>query len=332
MTREPGGTELGEQVRQLLLDPKTGKLDARAEALLFAASRAQTVTTIIRPALAEGKIVICDRYVDSSLAYQGWARGLGEQDVLTLNVWATQGLFPDLVILLHVEPELGLAALDRGARPDGAGGPGLPREGLRRVPEDRGGAPGAVRRDGCRRPQAEVFESVKEALERVLKDRDDGDPPRPDGSGRTRPGSIAAVSAVLDRVPGQEAAMAFLTGAAERPHHAYVFAGPEGSGKSIAARAFAAALLCPDGRVRRVPALPAGARGPSPERVPGRARGPRHPRGHHPRGGLDARLPDRARAGPQGVPDPRGGSPVARRGRHAAEGAGGAARRHRASC
>ena len=63
---------------------------------------------MIRPALAEGKIVICDRYVDSSLAYQGWARGLGEPDVLTLNVWATQGLFPDLVILLHLEPERGL--------------------------------------------------------------------------------------------------------------------------------------------------------------------------------------------------------------------------------
>jgi dTMP kinase len=66
------------------------------------------VTTVIRPALAEGKVVICDRYIDSSLAYQGDARGLGEQDVLTLNVWATQGLFPDLVILLHLEPEAGL--------------------------------------------------------------------------------------------------------------------------------------------------------------------------------------------------------------------------------
>jgi dTMP kinase len=108
VTREPGGTPLGEQVRGLLLDPATGKLDARTEALLFAAARAQTVSTVIRPALAEGKIVICDRYVDSSLAYQGWGRGLGEQDVLTLNVWATQGLFPDLVILLHLEPERGL--------------------------------------------------------------------------------------------------------------------------------------------------------------------------------------------------------------------------------
>jgi dTMP kinase len=108
VTREPGGTELGEKIREILLDPGTGKVDARSEALLFAAARAQTVTSVIRPALAEGKVVICDRYVDSSLAYQGWARGLGEQDVLTLNVWATQGLFPDLVILLHVEPERGL--------------------------------------------------------------------------------------------------------------------------------------------------------------------------------------------------------------------------------
>jgi dTMP kinase len=108
VTREPGSTELGEKIRGVLLDPKTGKLDARTEALLFAAARAQMVASVIRPALADGKVVLCDRYVDSSLAYQGWGRGLGEQDVLTLNVWATQGLFPDLVILLHVEPERGL--------------------------------------------------------------------------------------------------------------------------------------------------------------------------------------------------------------------------------
>ncbi|HEY2803300.1 MAG TPA: dTMP kinase [Actinomycetota bacterium] len=108
VTREPGGTPVGEQVRKLLLDPDTGRIEPRTEALLFSASRAQHVATVIRPALAEGKVVICDRYVDSSLAYQGVARGLGEPDVLTLNVWATQGLFPDLVILLHLEPELGL--------------------------------------------------------------------------------------------------------------------------------------------------------------------------------------------------------------------------------
>lgn len=107
VTREPGGTEVGERLRELLLSRETGHVEPRTEALLFAASRAQHVATVIRPALSEGKVVICDRYIDSSLAYQGWARGLGEPDVLTLNVWATQGLFPDLVILLHLEPEAG---------------------------------------------------------------------------------------------------------------------------------------------------------------------------------------------------------------------------------
>ena len=123
VTREPGGTTAGERIRDVLLDPQTGGLDPRAEALLFAASRAQTVTNVIRPALAAGKVVICDRYVDSSLAYQGWARGLGEQDVLTLNVWATQGLFPDVVVLLHLEPEKGLLrSTDRPDRMELEGG------------------------------------------------------------------------------------------------------------------------------------------------------------------------------------------------------------------
>jgi dTMP kinase len=108
-TREPGGTGFGDRLRETILDPATGTVDPRAEALVFAAARAQLVTTVIRPALDEGKLVLCDRFIDSSVAYQGVARGLGEQDVLTLNAWATQGLFPDLVILLHIEPEEGLA-------------------------------------------------------------------------------------------------------------------------------------------------------------------------------------------------------------------------------
>ena len=177
VTREPGGTELGERIRQLLLDPNTGKLDARAEALLFAASRAQTVTTIIRPALGEGKTVICDRYVDSSLAYQGWARGLGEQDVLTLNVWATQGLFPDLVLLLHVEPELGLLrsteAPDR-MELEGQDFHAKVSDAYLKIAEEHPERFVVIDAD---RPQTEVFESVKEALGRVLKDRDEGDPP-----------------------------------------------------------------------------------------------------------------------------------------------------------
>jgi dTMP kinase len=109
VTREPGGTGFGDRLRQAVLDPTTGKVDPRAEALVFAAARAQLVTTVIRPALEEGKIVLCDRFVDSSLAYQGTGRGLGEPDVLTLNAWATQGLFPDLVILLNLDPEEGLS-------------------------------------------------------------------------------------------------------------------------------------------------------------------------------------------------------------------------------
>jgi dTMP kinase len=109
ITREPGGTGFGDRLRDAVLDPTTGKVDPRAEALVFAAARAQLVSTVIRPALEEGKIVLCDRFVDSSLAYQGTGRGLGEPDVLTLNAWATQGLFPDLVILLNLDPEEGLS-------------------------------------------------------------------------------------------------------------------------------------------------------------------------------------------------------------------------------
>ncbi|HZA27139.1 MAG TPA: dTMP kinase [Actinomycetota bacterium] len=109
MTREPGGTDLGERLRDALLQSNIGTIDPRAEAMLFSAARAQHVASVIRPALEDGKVVLCDRYIDSSLAYQGAARGLGEADVLSLNVWATQGLFPDLVILLDVEPEAGLA-------------------------------------------------------------------------------------------------------------------------------------------------------------------------------------------------------------------------------
>jgi dTMP kinase len=112
VTREPGGTGFGDRLREAILDPTTGTVDPRAEALVFAAARAHLVSSVIRPGLDEGKVVLCDRFVDSSVAYQGYGRGLGEQDVLTLNAWATQGLFPDLVILLHLEPEEGLARSD----------------------------------------------------------------------------------------------------------------------------------------------------------------------------------------------------------------------------
>ncbi|HZD87655.1 MAG TPA: dTMP kinase [Gaiellaceae bacterium] len=102
LTREPGGTELGEHVRELLLaGPSMGPW---AEAALFAASRAQHVEEVIRPALARGADVVCDRYVDSSLAYQGIARGLGVEEVLELNLRVTGGLLPDVTFLLLLDP------------------------------------------------------------------------------------------------------------------------------------------------------------------------------------------------------------------------------------
>lgn len=106
-TREPGGTPIGEKLRSLVLDHGHGDVDARTEALMFAAARAAHVEQLILPALARGAAVVCDRYVDSSVAYQGVGRSLGTDEVLTLNRWATGGLRPDLTILLDVDPRAG---------------------------------------------------------------------------------------------------------------------------------------------------------------------------------------------------------------------------------
>lgn len=108
LTREPGGTDLAERVRELLLDPRS-RVDPRAEALLYAAARSSHVEDVLRPAVERGAVVLCDRYIDSSIVYQGVARGLGEDVVADLNRWATAGLVPDLVVLLDVEPAAGLA-------------------------------------------------------------------------------------------------------------------------------------------------------------------------------------------------------------------------------
>jgi dTMP kinase len=106
ITREPGGTILGEAVRNVLLDPRYHGMSARAEALLYAAARAQLVEEVIRPALDDGQVVLCDRYIDSSLAYQGYGRDLGTDDIITLNVWATECLFPDLTLFLDLDDEI----------------------------------------------------------------------------------------------------------------------------------------------------------------------------------------------------------------------------------
>ncbi|MGZ8637318.1 MAG: dTMP kinase, partial [Actinomycetota bacterium] len=175
VTREPGGTTVGEELRRVLLDHQTGHLEPKTEALLFAASRAQHVTTVIRPALADGKFVICDRYIDSSVAYQGWARGLGEQDVLTLNVWATQGLFPDLVLLLHLEPEAGLMrSLEEPDRIEMEGGDFHAKvaDAYLRIAEEHPERFVVIDADDT--PE-KVHDRVVEAMQRVLKEREGGE-------------------------------------------------------------------------------------------------------------------------------------------------------------
>jgi dTMP kinase len=108
-TREPGGTPAGVTIRAIVLDPATGHLSPRAEALLYAADRAHHVATVVRPALDRGATVLTDRYVDSSLAYQGAGRELDVDEVAQLSAWATEGLTPALTMLLDLDPEIGLA-------------------------------------------------------------------------------------------------------------------------------------------------------------------------------------------------------------------------------
>lgn len=107
-TREPGGIRISERIREIILDNEFTEMDGRTEALLYAAARRQHLVEKIEPALAQGKIVLCDRFVDASLAYQGYARGLGIEEVLSINEFAIGKLMPDLTLYFDVEPEIGL--------------------------------------------------------------------------------------------------------------------------------------------------------------------------------------------------------------------------------
>jgi dTMP kinase len=145
-TREPGGTAVSEAIRVLLLDPERREMDPRAELFLYLASRAQLVSEVIRPALAAGISVVCDRYLDASVAYQGWARGLGEELVRGLNAAAVGGVVPDRTFLL----DLAVA------------------EGLGRGP-DRREAEGAAKKDRLEREDADFHERVREGYLRLAK-------------------------------------------------------------------------------------------------------------------------------------------------------------------
>lgn len=112
LTREPGGIDIAEQVREIILNPRHTQMDKRTEALLYAAARRQHLAEKVIPALEEGKLVLCDRFIDSSLAYQGHARGIGIDEVYAINQFAVGDCMPDWTLFFDVSPEVGLARIN----------------------------------------------------------------------------------------------------------------------------------------------------------------------------------------------------------------------------
>ena len=121
VTRQPGGTPVGAQLRRLVLDPAMGHVDPRAEALMYAADKAQHVHEVVRPALERGEVVVCDRYVDSMIAYQGAGRALEIDEVAGIAWWAVGGLRPHLTVLLDADPAHAVEAISEKDRLEGAG-------------------------------------------------------------------------------------------------------------------------------------------------------------------------------------------------------------------
>ena len=121
VTRQPGGTEVGAELRRLVLDPSFGDVSPRAEALMYAADKAQHVHELVSPALVSGQVVVCDRYVDSMVAYQGAGRALGQAEVSRIAWWAVGGLRPDLTVLLDADPGDAVARIKDKDRLESAG-------------------------------------------------------------------------------------------------------------------------------------------------------------------------------------------------------------------
>jgi dTMP kinase len=161
--REPGGTEVGERVREILKDPVVS-IGPEAEALLFAAARAELVGRVVRPALEQGRVVVSDRFLDSSLAYQGAARGLGVEEVERINRFATGGLVPDLTLLLAIEPA---SAATRGGESDRfeEEGAALQKRVLAAYEQLAAADPGRWRRIDADRPPEQVHADVLAELE-----------------------------------------------------------------------------------------------------------------------------------------------------------------------
>jgi dTMP kinase len=163
--REPGGTEVGERVRDILKDPRA-RLGPEGEALLFAAARAELVAQVIRPALESGLVVVSDRFLDSSLAYQGAARGLGVDEVERINTFATGGLQPDLTFLLSIQPSAAAARAGEGDRFEDEG-PGLQEVVLAAYEQLAAAEPQRWRRIDADRPPEEVHADVVAQVEAV---------------------------------------------------------------------------------------------------------------------------------------------------------------------
>ena len=180
--REPGGTPVGEQVRELVKDAAV-EVGPEAEALLFAAARAELVARVIGPALGEGKIVVSDRYLDSSLAYQGAARGLGVESVARINAFATAGLVPDLTFLLALDPQ---AAASRAGETDRfeAEGTALQASVLEAYEALAADGSARWRRIDAARPAGEVHAEVLDAVRSAST-----------GGGGSRPAETHAVDA-----------------------------------------------------------------------------------------------------------------------------------------
>lgn len=177
-TREPGGTRVGESIREILLDPAYGELDPRAEALLYAAARAQHVAQVILPALHEGRIVLCDRFLDSSLAYQGFGRGVEIKLLERINEPATNGLVPDLTVILDAGIENGRDRISQSGR----GADRIEREARAFHRKVRRGylelaahAPHRYRVINADRPAGQVFADTLTAVEEILNALSKGD-------------------------------------------------------------------------------------------------------------------------------------------------------------
>jgi dTMP kinase len=177
LVREPGGTAVSEAIRGILLDPSRSEMDPTAELFLYLASRAQLVREVIRPALEAGRAVVCDRYLDASVAYQGWARGLGETLVERLNEAAVGGLLPDRTFLLDLEAAAGLGRGPEKREADGVAAPDrLEREDVRFHEKVREGYLRLAKRERKRivvidasRPLDEVLRAILGNLEELFR-------------------------------------------------------------------------------------------------------------------------------------------------------------------